>query len=421
MNSRLFWTTITLCKSGLSGTKIQEGLIGTKAGLKVSFRPVPEPTPSAEWERLEQLVATAAQLSSTMADDPLAYVAQGYNRFRRYAPRMLRCLKIKAAPVAEPLMVAVARISDTRKSEPSPVDFLRSGSKWRRYLRPQDAGDIRLWEVAVLFHLRDAFRSGDVWLVHSRRYGDIKQALVPMSVAQATTRLTVPFDPQAWLGDRKSRMAEGLKRLAKAARTGTIPHGSIEDGTLRIDRLTADVPDDAEELILDLYRRMPQVRITDILLEVDEAIGFTDAFTHLRTGTPCEDRIGLLNVLLAEGLNLGLRKMAEASNTHDYWQLSRLARWHVESEALNQALAMVVAAQGKLPMAQFWGMGTTASSDDQFFPTTRQGEAMNLINAKYSRDAGLKAYTHFNDQFAPFASQTIPATVSEAPYISTAC
>jgi hypothetical protein len=30
---------------------------------------------------------------------------------------------------------------------------------------------------------------------------------------------------------------------------------------------------------------------------------------------PCRDRIGLLNVLLAEGLNLGLRKMAEATNT----------------------------------------------------------------------------------------------------------
>ncbi len=73
-----------------------------------------------------------------------------------------------------------------------------------------------------------------------------------------------------------------------------------------------------------------------MLLEVDAALGFTDAFTHLRTGAPCRDRIGLLNVLLAEGLNLGLRKMAEATNTHDYWQLSRLARWHVESEAMNR-------------------------------------------------------------------------------------
>ncbi|WP_163500223.1 Tn3 family transposase, partial [Escherichia coli] len=89
----------------------------------------------------------------------------------------------------------------------------------------------------------------------------------------------------------------------------------------------------------------------------------------------------------------GLRKMAEASNTHDYWQLSRLSRWHVDSDAIDQALAMVVAAQGRLPMAQFWGMGTSASSDGQFFPTARQGEAMNLVNAKYGNDPGLKAYT----------------------------
>lgn len=122
---------------------------------------------------------------------------------------------------------------------------------------------------------------------------------------------------------------------------------------MRIDRLTADIPDSAEELILDLYRRMPPVRITDILLEVDAALGFSEAFTHLRTGVPCGDQIGLLNVLLAEGLNLGLRKMAEATNTHDYWQLSRLARWHVESDAMDQALAIVVAAQAKLPMSRF--------------------------------------------------------------------
>jgi TnpA family transposase len=59
----------------------------------------------------------------------------------------------------------------------------------------------------------------------------------------------------------------------------------------------------------------------------------------------------------------------------------------------------------------------TASSDGQFFPTTRHGEAMNLINAKYGQEPGLKAYTHVSDQFGPFATQNIPATVNEAPYI----
>jgi TnpA family transposase len=68
-------------------------------------------------------------------------------------------------------------------------------------------------------------------------------------------------------------------------------------------------------------------------------------------------------------------------------------------------------------MAKFWGGGVTASSDGQFFPAARQGEAMNLINAKYGSELGLKVYTHVSDQFGPFATQNIPATVSEAPYI----
>lgn len=370
---------------------------------------------AAGWDRLDRLVATARTLTDTLGDDPLAHVDQGYHRFRRYAPRMLRCLDLEAAPVARPLLDAVTAIG-ARGELPATDDFLRPHSKWRRQLRVKGGHDARLREVAVMFHLRDALRSGDIWLDRSHRYGDLRHVLVPMTVAR-TMKLAVPPDPHLWLADRKARLADGLARLGRAARNGTIPHGSIEDGTLRTDRLTADAPDGIEEVVLDLYRRLPPVRITDLLLEVDAALGFTDAFTHLRTGVPCGDRIGLLNVLLAEGLNLGLRKMAEACNTHDYWQLSRLARWYVESDAIDQALAAVVAAQGDLPMARVWGMGTTASADGQFYPAARQGEAMNTVNARYGNDPGIKAYTHVNDRFAPFASRTIPATVSEAPYL----
>lgn len=42
---------------------------------------------------------------------------------------------------------------------------------------------------------------------------------------------------------------------------------------------------------------------------------------------------------------------------------------------------------------------------------------MNLVNAKYGNEPGVKAYTHVSDQFGPFATQDIPATVNEAPYI----
>ena len=372
---------------------------------------------SVGWPSLESLVATAAQLTTKLAADPLTHVVDGYHRFRRYAPRMLRALDIRAATVAEPLLDAAQIVGGKDKTAARPLTFLRRSSKWYRHLK--DAGDdgLRLWEVAVLCHLREAFRSGDVWLAHSRRYGDLKDALVPVENAPAVAKLTMPLEPEDWLADRKRRLTDGLQRLAKAARIGAIPGGSIENGVLKIDHLTSAVPAEADALILDLYSRLPDVRVTDLLQEVDGDIGFTEAFTRLRTGVPCKDRIGLLNVLLAEGLNLGLSKMADATNTHDYFQLSRLSRWHIESDAINRALAMVIEAQSKLPMAQFWGAGNTASSDGQFFSTTRQGEAMNLINAKYGKEPGLKAYTHVSDQFGPFATQNIPATVSEAPYI----
>lgn len=293
-----------------------------------------------------------------------------------------------------PLLHASTLIADDEKPETRPVGFLRRGSKWHRHLNAEDGDGHRLWEVAVLFHLREAFRSGDIWLPHSRRYADLKQALVPAEAVEGAPRLTVPLDPETWLADRKARMTEGLARLAKAARAGAIPGGSIENGVLKIERLSAAVPQEADELVLDLYDRLPAIRITELMQEVDADIGFTETFTHLHTGAPCKDQIGMLTVLLAEGLNLGLSKMAEATSTHDYFQLSRLSRWHVESDAINQALAMVIEAQARLPMAQFWGGGVTASSDGQFFPAARQGEAMNLINAKYGSEPGLKAYIH---------------------------
>ena len=363
------------------------------------------------WQKLEGVVAAAEQLSDTMSADPLAHVAQGWPRFRRYAPRMLRALDIQASGAGEPILAALRAVG--AGSRDMPRTFLRRNSRWHQHLNARPAGDRRLWEVAALFHMRDAFRSGDIWLAHSRRYGDVKRALVPIEAAHATARLAVPFEPREWLAERKGSLVEGLDHLADAAHHGRIPGGAIENGELRISRPATAMPEDVDELVLDLYRRLPEVRITDILLEVDAATGFTDAFTHLRTGTPCKDRIGLLNVLLAEGLS----KMAEASNTHDFFQLSRLSRWHIESEAMNRALAMVIEAQAQLPMASYWGLGLTASSDGQFFPAARQGEAMNLVNARYGSEPGLKAYTHVSDRFGPFATQTIPATVNEAPYI----
>jgi TnpA family transposase len=277
--------------------------------------------------------------------------------------------------------------------------------------------DRRTWETAVLFSLRDAFRAGDVWLRDSRRYAQPTTELMPVQEVGLSPSLAVPLDAAEWIEQRKRLLAEAFQVTGEAARRNALPNGLVSDGVLQLSKLERQTPDDADRLVLDLYGQIPMTRITDVLLQADDDIGFSEAFTDLRTGVPCRDRIGLLTVLLSNGVNLGLHKMADATNRYTFWELLRIARWHVEEDAYQQALAMVVEAQSQLPMAQLWGSGISASADGQFFPAAGHGEAMNLVNLKYGTDPGVKAYTHVSDQFAPFATQAIPATAHEAPYI----
>ena len=157
----------------------------------------------------------------------------GYSRFRRYTPRML---DLEASPVAKPLLEAVDVLRNAAKARPT--GFLRPNSKWSRLLRTQP--DHRLWETAVLFHLRDAFRAGDLWLARSRRYGDIRKTLLSApAVVDADRSLPVPASPQDWLAERKGALDEGLRRLDAAARAGAIAGASIDE------RTAAAVPDGA--------------------------------------------------------------------------------------------------------------------------------------------------------------------------------
>ena len=373
---------------------------------------------SCGWDGLETLMAMTAQLIKPATADPMDHIEKAFHNFKLYGKRMLTALDIRGATVAQPLLDAAAFIRDGADIPSKLRAFLPSRSKWDKQLRKPDTNEERLWIVAVMCRLQEAFRSNDIWLDHARRYADDRKILVSLEAAKAMPGLDLPLDPKVWIEDRKRRLQDGLARLAEAVRNGNLPNGIIEDGQLRIERLKADVPEEAADLVLDLYRRLPPAKITEILQDVAEATGFTEAFTHLRTGAPCKDIIGLLTVLLGEGLNVGLSKMADATTDHEYSQLSRLSRWFVESDAIREALAIVLDAQSRLPMAQYLGAGQTSSSDGQFFSTTRQGEAMNLINAKYDTHVpGLKAYAHVSDQYGPYWINSIPATVNEAPYI----
>jgi hypothetical protein len=101
------------------------------------------------------------------------------------------------------------------------------------------------------------------------------------------------------------------------------------------------VREEAEQLEDEAFAIMPHVKITELLLEVDQWVEFTRHFTHLRSGDLARDRSLLLTVILADAINLGLAKMAEACPGATFYKLDTLQAWHGREETYSKALAEI--------------------------------------------------------------------------------
>jgi Tn3 transposase DDE domain len=116
-----------------------------------------------------------------------------------------------------------------------------------------------------------------------------------------------------------------------------------------------------------LYAMLRRIRITDLLSEVARWTLFTDCLPHLRSGETVADPRVLMAGLLADGLNLGLTRMAEACTIASLGQLARAADWHISDETYALALRHLVDHQQREPLATIFGGGVASSSDGQFF------------------------------------------------------
>jgi len=289
-------------------------------------------------------------------------------------------------------------------------------------VRTDEGLDRRYYELCALAELKNALRAGDIWVPGSRQFKDFDDYLVPAAPFAALLRageLPLAVDPNGedYLHQRLALLAQQLETVNRLADSGELPDVSLTAAGLKITPLDDAVPPAAQVLIDQVARLLPHVRITDLLLEVEEWTGFSQHFTHLKTDAPVKDRWLLLTALLADGLNLGLTKMAEACPGTTLAKLSWLQAWHIRDDTYSRALAELVNAQLRHPFAAHWGDGTTSSSDGQRFRAGGRAESTGHVNPKYGAEPGRLFYTHVSDQYAPFSSQVINVGVRDATFV----
>jgi TnpA family transposase len=378
------------------------------------------------WEIFTQSITDAAQLAQPAAFDYLPLIADGYRQVRRYAPRLLEQFAFHAAPAARHILDGIGTLElmyhANLRTVPkdAPTSFVKP--RWEPHVLPEGGIDRRFYELCALSELKNALRAGDVWVPGSRQFKDFEDYLLPpdrfaaLRDAGGLPAVIAP-DGDRYLRDRLALLTAQLRDVDRLVTDGALPETDLADEVLKVKPLTKSVPEEAERLEEVIYGIVPHLKITDLLLEVDQWTDFTRHFTHLRTGTATSDRALLLTVILADAINLGLTKMAEACPGSTLAKLDTLRAWHIRDETYAKGLAELVNRQHRTPFAAYWGAGNTSSSDGQHFKVGGHGEHAGRVNLRYGTEPGVTFYTHISDQYAPFHTKVITATVRDATHV----
>ncbi len=377
------------------------------------------------WDKLAHSVDEAKRLARPDKADLPALAARAWPVLHRLGPLFLGSLRFHSVPPAAATLRAVEILrsiyeSGGRKWPHSlPTSFLRPA--WREAVLSADGAKRRIWEAATLLALRDRLRAGDIWVEGSRQWRAIEDQLIAPALFAAMRDvgplpITAPETAEKYLAERRALLERRLSEVAAKAATDRLEDVRIKGDELKITPLKAATPEAAETLAARLYAMMPNVRITSLLAEVDRWTGFSGAFTHLHSGAPPDDRRIVLTAVLADATNLGLTRMADACSVASYRQLAWTTAWHLREETYRRALAVLVNAQQRQPLAALFGAEDVSSSDGQHFPTAGPGEAVGAVNAHYERTASALFYTHLSARQAPYHTVAIPPS-GEAAYV----
>jgi TnpA family transposase len=378
------------------------------------------------WDDFARTVSEAEQLAQPENFDFLGLVSNGFPQTRRYTPAMLDIFEFRAAPAARPLLdvIEVLRTMNREKSravpQNAPLEWI--SQRWRPYVVTDDGVDRRFYELCALTELKNRLRSGDVWVTGSRQFKDFEEYLLERSrfnelrMADGLS-LAVEQNGESYVSHRMSLLKQSLDEVNGLAARGELPDAAVNESGLKIAPLTNTVPEEANVLMRRAYALLPHIKITDLLLEVDRWTGFSRHFTHLKTGEAAKDPILLLTAILADGINLGISKMAEACPGMTARKLDWLASLHIRDEAYTKAQAELVNYHHRHSFSEHWGEGTSSSSDGQRFRASGRGEQSGQVNLRYGNEPGVLFYTHISDQYTPFYTKVIAANARDATYV----
>ena len=363
----------------------------------------------------------------------LEQLLRKYPNFHRYFRRFIT-LPFVGEPGSEPLLTALAvlRQLDTGEVKTVPVDVNLSfvPAAWRPRLHGGSASTRwRIWELAVALELKEALRSGNVFLPDSRQHVSFWKLCYDEPTwtqirPTAFETLQLPTDGTVAV----QALVREFHAIATSTEQGwaSNPYARVEHDRLHVRREPRQAEPMGTSTLRPLVRRaLARVRIERLLMDVDARCGFSRYLvppiqedTAALELTPERHYSTLMAALVAHGTNLGIATMANSTEDITVHMLQHVSRTCLREETLQRANAAIVNYHRTLPTSQAWGDGHIASSDGQRFGV-RESSLLATFYPRYFGyyERAVSVYTHLSNQWSVFSTQVISCAEREALYV----
>lgn len=383
-------------------------------------------------DKLAGSIATVHELARPYNNNFQDEMVEQYGRVRRFLPKLLCDIEFKAAPAGQGTLEVHQYLVSLLKSrkqllEDAPLSIV--SNSWKRLVFDKDGRVTkRGYTLCYLDKLQDSLRRRDVYVESSDRWGDPRNKLLQGAEWQAN-RIQVcrslghPLNPREAIDGLVRQLDTTYKQVAENFDSNKAVELDLSGKrpTLTITHL--DKLDESPSLTLlsqQVNSLLPNVDLTELLLEINAHTGFADEFTHVsESNARAEDlTVSVCAVLLSEACNIGIEPLIKAHvpalTRH---RLNWVKQNYLRAETLVKANAKLVDYQSTLSLAKQWGGGEVASADGMRFVTP-----IRTINAGPNRkyfgsSRGITWYNFLSNQFSGFHGIVVPGTLRDSIFV----
>lgn len=383
-------------------------------------------------DKLAQSIATINAIARPTSDNFNDEMVEQFGKVRRFLPRLLKDISIKAAPAGQATLKVfeyMVNLGNFRKQTlvNPPLEII--SNPWKRLaFDEKDRVSTKGYTLCFLDKLQDSLRRRDIFVEYSDRWGDPRSKLLQKkdwqsNRIQVCRSLGHPIESDKAVKQLTDELDSTYKQVAdnfkdnEAVRfdySGKHPALTITN----LDKL--EEPKSLTILSEQVSKLIPKVDLTELLLEIHAHTGFLDEFVHISESNARADDLAISKcaVLIAEACNIGMEPLIKshvpALTRH---RLSWVKQNYIRAETLTESNARLVNHQSTLDLAKKWGGGEVASADGMRFVTPVRTVNAGPNKKYFGSNRGITWYNFISDQFSGFHGVVIPGTLRDSIFV----